>query len=127
MFKKNDKIKLLHDVETVFIDPKGQYPGIDYEEYAHLQSKIVLKQGTIALFFAYQEYLPELHVMQVISKPGIETDFCIIKLGRNKPYLIDVKTKDITNASLSDEITTLDKCVDSNSLPEGHYFLEDSG
>lgn len=53
MFRKGDRVRLVRDVSTFFINPDYEYPGIDYEEYARIHEPLLLRGGVVAQFESY--------------------------------------------------------------------------
>jgi hypothetical protein len=105
-------------VSTFFVDPKLEYPGLDYQEYARIHEPLLLRGGVVAQFQWYLEWVPGLAVGTTSSA---ETGQCGILLGWRDFYLVDVPTDALEARVAGEPLTPLAACAEG--LPPDHHFL----
>ncbi len=120
---RGQRIRLIRDVQTIYVDSRCEYPGISDADYARLQSPIGLRAGTIAVFEQYWCSVPGLGVLTPATE---ETPLCEVILGRSETYRIDVPTESIAPCNADLEPTPLLQCVvDPDGLAAHHLFRQD--
>ena len=120
---RGQRIRLIRDVQTIYVDSRYEYRGISDADYARLQSPICLRAGTIAVFEQYWCRVPGLCLLTPATE---ETPLCEVILGRSETHRVDVPTESIAPCDEGFEPTPLLQCVvDPDGLDAHHLFRQD--
>jgi len=117
MFRKGDRVRLVREVSTFFVNPAYEYPGIDYEEYARIHEPLLLREGIVAQFEWYLKLIKDL---AIVTPYNAETDRCGILLGWRDFYRVDVPADALKACAATEPLTPLAAC--SEGLPADHHF-----
>jgi|ERR1051325_10771505 len=112
MFRKGERVRLVREVSTFFVNPDHEYPGIDYQEYAQLHEPLLLREGIVARFESYLKVIKDL---AVVTPWNSETETCGILLGWPDSYRVDVPTDALTACAATEPLTPLAACADTIS------------
>ena len=107
----------MRDVSTFFVNPRYEYPGIDYEEYARIHEPLLLRGGVVAQFEWYLKRVPGL---AVVTNSNAETETCGLLLGWRDFYRVDVPTDALEACAATEPLTRLAACAEG--LPADHHF-----
>jgi hypothetical protein len=117
MFRKGDRVRLVREVSTFFVNPGREYPGIDYQEYARIHEPLLLREGIVAQF---EWYLKEVKGLTVMTPWSAETETCGILLGWRDFYRVDVPADALRACAATEPLTPLAACAEG--LPANHHF-----
>jgi hypothetical protein len=120
--QRGQKVRFVRDTDTHFVDPRFEYPGIDYDEYARLHEPHRVLAGSVGCFEAF---LVHVGGLSVVTETTAETPLCEVILGRTRRWQARVPAEAIEPCDPALEVTPLCGCVDRTLLPPTHGFWED--
>ncbi|HEY7374449.1 MAG TPA: hypothetical protein VIF57_19955 [Polyangia bacterium] len=120
--QRGQKVRFLRDTDTAFVDPRFEYPGIDYEEWDRIHEPHRVLAGSIARFASF---LAHIEGLSIVTDTTAETPLCEVVLGRTRFWEARVPADAIEACDPALEVTPLCGCVDRTLLPPTHCFWED--